>query len=438
MRDLWDGLPAGVQDVAVLALLLLPLLVTGLVVTRGFAPWPLARAILWRFRWPVLIFALLIAVAVGTGIGLIAQERALRQGTAAAADPFDLVIGAPGSEITLLLAAVFLQPSDVSLLDGAAYEAIAQARGVAFAAPLAFGDSVDGAPVVGTTAEFVTHLSGGALAEGRIWAEHGEAVVGAGLGLPLGAGIEPAHGTGPSAESDAHAGEHFTVTGRLPPTGTPWDRAVLVPVETVWEVHGLAAGHAPERAEQVGPPFDAAYFPGTPAVVVRPESLAAAYALRSQFNGEPGTMAFFPGAVLSQFYGIMGDVRAAMSLMALVSQGLVAVSVLLGLFILSRLTRRQMALLRALGAPARFVLAVVWCHGTALLAAGTVLGVALGWGAAAVLSRIIGARTEILLHTSLGWTEVHLAAAFLSLASLAALLPAAAALRAPVIEGLRA
>lgn len=136
---------------------------------------------------------------------------------------------------------------------------------------------------------------------------------------------------------------------RLPRSSTPWDRAILVPVESVWAVHGLASGHAPDRADQIGPPFDAAYFPGTPAGIVCADELWANYALRSEFNRDAETMAFFPGTVLAELYRVMGDVRQAMSLMTVVTRVLVAASVLLGLFILSRLFQRQTAMLRALG-----------------------------------------------------------------------------------------
>jgi putative ABC transport system permease protein len=202
-------------------------------------------------------------------------------------------------------------------------------------------------------------------------------------------------------------------------------------------VHGLADGHAPEDEVRLGPPYDAAYFPGTPAIVVRAESLPATYALRSEFSRDNETMAFFPGTVLSDLYRVMGDVRQAMSILTLVTQMLVAASVLLGLFILSRLFRRQLALLRALGAPARFVLAVVWSYAASLLVAGAVLGLALGYGTAAVLSRIVTQRTDILVQASIGWTEIHLVAAFLSATLMLSLIPAWSVLRSPVMSALR-
>merc|ERR1711938_288396 len=100
MSALWAELPVLAQDILRTLLLLLPALVVGLLTLRGYAPWPLVRAILWRFRWPAAMFVLLIAISVGMGIGLLAQERGLRRGTAQAADKFDLVVAAPGSELT--------------------------------------------------------------------------------------------------------------------------------------------------------------------------------------------------------------------------------------------------------------------------------------------------------------------------------------------------
>ena len=444
MMALWDGLSAPAQDALWLVLLLLPAVVTGLLVLRGLRPWPLVRAMLWRFRGPNLLFVLLIAVAVGLGIGLLAQERGLRAGTAAAADKFDLIVSAPGSETTMLFAAVYLQPSDVGLLPGAIYDEVASHPEVALAAPLGFGDSYAGAPVVGTIAEFVTHLSDGAI-EGRMFETSDEAVAGAFAPVGLGEDFEPAHGIGDVALTEdnahAHAGAGFRVVGRMAPTGTPWDRALIVPIEAVWEVHGLANGHAPDAGDagpaRIGPPFDAEYFPGTPAIVVRSQALWSNYALRSTFTRDAETMAFFPGAVLAQLYRVMGDVRQAMSVMALVSQVLVAASVLVGLLILVRLFRRQLALLRALGAPGRFVFAVVWSYAATLLAAGALLGLATGWIAAALLSRVLTARTDILVTAPLAWPELHFLAGFLSVAMLLSLLPGISLRRMSIVEALR-
>ncbi|MBF9032058.1 ABC transporter permease [Rhodobacterales bacterium HKCCE3408] len=434
MRDLWLSLPVWAQDAGVFAALILPVVLIAATILTGHAPGQLTRALLVRHWRTNLLFVLLVGVSLGLGVGVIAQERGLRQGTAQAADKFDLVITAPGSEVTMLLATVFLQPVDAPLLDGSLYNEIANHERVAMAAPLAYGDSWQGHGIVGTTADFVDHLSGG-LAEGRVFAAEGEIVLGVDVPLGLGDEITPAHGHGPAAEEDVH-GEHLVAVGRMARTGTPWDRAILTPVEGVWETHVLPRGHAPEDGEVIGPPFDPDYFPGTPAIIVRADELWSTYGLRNEFTRSE-SMAFFPGTVLAQLYALMGDVRQVMSVMAVVTQILVALGVLTALAILARLFARRMAVLRALGAPERFIFAVIWGYAAVLMLAGAALGLLIGVGATAAISAMLTARTGIALGTGFGWTEAQQIAAFLSASLILALGPAAIAMRRPIVADLR-
>lgn len=427
MRDIWDSFSSVTQDSTILMALLLPMVLIGFSVFRGFAAHRLVAALLLRFRWANLTFIVLIAIAVGMGSALIAQERGLRQGMAQAADKFPVLVTAPGSEMTMMLAAVYLKPSDVPLLDGTVYAEVAAHDRVEIAAPLAFGDSYRQAPIVGTTAEFAHYLADDRVV-GRLWETNREAIIGSSADLAIGDTFTPSHGVGDAAEHDAHE-EEFRVVGQMARTGSPWDRAILVPVEAVWEVHGLANGHAPERRDQLGPPFDSEYFPGTPAIIVKGDQLWASYALRSEFNRDSQSMAFFPATVLTDLYRVMGDVRQAMSLMSTITQLLVAASVILAMFILSRLFARQLALLRALGAPNRFLVAVVWGYSAALIVSGTLLGLGIGLSTVSLLSRLITERTDVLVQASLSWHEIHLAAAFASMALVLSLLPAIAALK---------
>jgi putative ABC transport system permease protein len=432
--DLWFALPLGLRDALVVLLWLAPAALAGAAAVRGYRVGPLTGALLRRFAGTNLLFVALVAVSVGLGVALIAQERALRVGAARAADRFDLVITAPGDRIGMLLAAVYLQPTDAPLLRGDALARLQADERIDLLAPIAFGDSHQGAPVVGTTAGFARHLSGD-LAAGRMFAALDEAVAGALAPADVGETFTPAHGHGPVV-GEAHEGFEIRVVGRMAPTGSPWDRAILTPVEGVWAVHGLATGHLPGEGDRIGPPFAPDYFPGTPAFIVHTDELWEAYAVQAAHDG-PEMMAFFPGATLAQLHGLLGDVREAMSLMAVAAQTLVAAGVLTGLVALARLFSRRFALLRALGAPRRFVFAVVWSYAAALLGAGCALGLALGWVAARVVAAEVTARTDIAVSPGIGFDEVRLVAAFLSLTSLLALLPALGAYRRRVVDDLR-
>lgn len=432
--DLLARLPLVVENALILFIVLLPVLLIGAFILRGFEITPLLLALLRRQAWVSAVFAALIAVSLGLGVGLIAQERGLRQGTARAADKFELVVAAPGSEITAMLAAVYLQPSAIPLIDGHTYARIVEHPNAALVAPLAFGDSFLGAPVVGSTPDFVLHLSG-ALADGRLFTNQTEAIVGARVSLGVGEKFSPLHGRGDDAE-DAHGDFAYEIVGRMPLTGSPWDRAYIVPVESVWTVHGLANGHGPDWDGKIGGPFNPAYFPGTPAALVKADTLGGAYVMQAQFNTD-GTMALFPGTVLARLHALMGDIRQIMSILVIVTQVLVTISVLAGLVMLTRLLSRRLALLRALGAPRRFNFALTWSFAVTLIAVGAVLGLALGVIATWLISMLITARTDILVTASLGWSELHLVGAFISLTAVLALIPAWLTMTRPVVHDLR-
>ena len=279
-----------------------------------------------------------------------------------------------------MLAAVYLQPSDMPLLIGAQYAGIAGAEGVDLAAPLAFGDSWQGYPVVGTTADFIAHLSGGPLA-GRMFAAHEEAVVGAARAARdrRRGGAQPRRRRRRNSRATTTTTMRRTmcITGssaRMPPTGSPWDRAILVPVEIVWELHGLANGHDAEPRRPDRAALRSRLLPRHAGRAGEAGAAFQAYRLRTQFS-RTDMMAFFPGAVLSRLHGLAGDIRAAMSLLTVVSQILVAAAILAGLILITRLFARNLAVLRALGAGPRFVLAVVWSYGATLLASARLTAV---------------------------------------------------------------
>ncbi|KAA3499434.1 ABC transporter permease [Rhizobium rhizogenes] len=193
------------------------------------------------------VVVLLVALATALGVAVTLQERSLRLGSARAADKFDLVVGAAGSETQLILSSIFLQAAPLPLVDGAVLTRLAADPRVAWAAPVGFGDSFAGYPIVGTTTSLVSNTTPG-FAEGRMFALEGEALLGAAVNLSVGAEIKPMHG---SAETGGrtHTEIAYKAVGKLRPTGTPWDRAILVPIQAVWHVHGLGQEHGHDHNE---------------------------------------------------------------------------------------------------------------------------------------------------------------------------------------------
>ncbi len=405
-------------------------------------PFPMVLADWRAMRGTALGCIVLIALAVAIGVAVGAQERALRQASARASDDFTLLIGAPGSQTTLVLSTIYLQLEALPLIDGAVLKRLAADKRVAAFAPIAFGDAVNGYPVIGTTANFVTRWGRLAPAEGRVFATEGEAVLGSAVRVAIGAELTPSHGVrgspgkaDPDDAAHTHAGVVYKVVGRLPPSGTPWDRAILIPVESVWETHGLGNGHASDAAP-LGMPFDATAMPGVPAVVVRPVGVADAYALRGLYR-QGGTMALFPAEVLVSLYRTLGDVGAVLVVASAVNDGLLFLSVLMLVVVLIGLRRRRYAVLRALGAPAGYVLLVVWLGTTGLIAAGCLLGFALGWAGSATASALVAARTGLTVAGAPGFDEAILVGVLVAVGGAMALAPAWLAVRASISESLR-
>ncbi len=404
-------------------------------------PWLVARAGMARHFWTYALFFALIALATAIGVAVSAQEAALRQGSARAADKFDLVVAAPGSQTDVTLAAIYLRPGSVPLMSPADTErALAEPR-VKFAAPLGYGDSYHGSPIVGTTSAFVDYLSGG-LQLGHMFEDESDAVEGAAVDLPLGGRFHPVHGVGEDDEDESdpnhvhheHAGVTLKVVGRMKPTGTPWDNAIVIPIESVWRTHQLPTGHA-EGETRIGPPFTPGRVPGSPAIVMAPRTINDAYGLRGLWR-TASTMAFFPAEALVPLYAVMGDIRDAMSWFALATQGLVVLAILAGIVAILSLHRRQFAVLRALGAPRLYIFACVFAQSAFLIVGGALAGLLLGWLSAFVVSAVFAAKTGIAMPLEIGESEIDLVAGFVAFGLVAAIGPAIAAFRKPPIEAL--
>lgn len=401
-------------------------------------PLPVVLADIRRSRTGFLAVVGLIAVAVALGVAVSAQERALRRGSARAADTFDLVVGAPGSPTQLVLATVYLQPAALPLVSGEVLRRLQQEPGAAAVAPIAFGDRFQSHPVIGTAAPFIVRLG---IVEGRPFATPHEAVVGAGVALGIGGRFAPTHGRANqrALEDEAdhdhpHSFEHVVV-GRLPKLGTPWDQAILVPVEAVWAIHGLPSGHGSDF-ERIGPPWDGKEIAGVPAIVVQPRSVGDAYRLRGKYR-TGGTTALFPAEVLVELYALLGDARDLLAYLAVATQALVIAAILLAVFASLALRRRQLAVLRALGASRAYVFSAVWSHLTLMITLGAGLGLLLGWAGATALSAALSAKTGVAMAVALAPQEIAMAGAVICVGMLLAVIPSWASYRQSVAAGLR-
>ncbi len=414
-----------------------------------------------RFWSGAVAIIVLLALSVALSSVVTLQERAVRLGTARASDKFDLVIGAAGSDTQLTLSSVFLQPSPLPLMSGAMLGKLANDKRVAFAAPIGFGDSAMGFPIVGTTTELVSALSP-RLAEGTMFARLGEAVIGSAVDLPVGAKVNPMHGTVETG-GHAHIEVSYHVAGKMAPTGTAWDRSILVPIRTVWQLHGMEAHEEHEHddhAEKPGngfgvlvnekphdhdheidtnAPLDEAFdadSPGVPAILVKPKTIADAYRLRQEYRSDR-TLAIFPAEVLTRLYSTLGDARSLLLGIAIGTQVIVVFALLLVAVMHIGARKRQIGALRALGAPVRSIMAIVWGELFFLLLLGIFLGLAIGYAAARAITSWLTATTAVRMPVEFAMSDVWLAIGFIAVAAVVSLVPALMTLRMSPASALR-
>lgn len=419
-----------------------------------------------RFRLGAFFIVAIVALAVALGVAVTLQERALRLGSARAAEKFDLIVGAAGSETQLVLSSVFLQPSALPLMPGNVLTDLAADPRVAWAAPIGFGDFFGTSPIVGTTTALVRNLSDG-VSEGAVFAREGEAVIGFDVALKMGATVKPMHGT-LGEGGHTHGELAYTIVGRLKPTGSAWDKAILVPIKAVWDIHGLGHHHddgdedehAADAANVVAAPGAEAHhdddhdehhaidptapineewrgaLPGLPAIVVKPKSISDAYKLRQQYRKD-ATLAVFPAEVLTKLYATLGDVKQVLTAVAAGAQVLVAAALLLVIVMHIGQRRKQIGALRAFGAPREAVFGTVWLELFALVAVGILSGLGLGYLAARLIADRLAATSGFHLPVAFAQEDVFAVSLLFAATALISLLPAVLAYRQSPAAALR-
>jgi len=399
----------------------------------------------------------LVCIALSTSL-LLAFERVrsdLRSSFLQAVSGTDLIVGARTGAIPLMLYSVFRVGNATNNIRYSSVLALAEHRAVRWVVPLSLGDSHRGFPVLGTSpAYFEFFLYGDqqalAMREGRAFSGTldglYEAVVGAevaqALGYRLGEKITLSHGTGSGPLTQEHADKPFTVVGILARTGTPVDRTVHVSLQAIEAIHLDWAGGAPMPGVVIAPE-EARKFDLTPqqvtAALVGLKSRAAVFNVQRHVNNfeSEALMAVLPGVALDELWDVVGTGEKALLAMSV----MVGVVSLLGLVavVLAGLNerRRELAVLRAVGAKPAHLLGLLALEGGWV----TLLGVACG----ALLSTLLMALGAPWLQAHYGvqlrWAEVSavqggwlLAIVVAGLA--AGLLPAWRAYRLSLADGL--
>jgi putative ABC transport system permease protein len=415
-------------------------------------------AIAWRSAWnrrgTLVLVALSIALATLLLLSLERMRTDIRQSFSQSVSGTDLVVGARTGSVQLMLYSVFHIGGATNNIQAASVDAIARHPAVAWVVPISLGDSHRGFPVLGTTPEYFTHFLYGdrqplALAQGRAFSGTldglFEAVLGAevadALGYRLGHKITLTHGAG-GVMAMEHADKPFTVVGVLARTGTPVDRTVHVSLPAIEAIHLEFAGGAPLPGLHIAPEqvrkFDLHPKQVTAALVGLKSRVAVFKVQRfvADYEGEP-LLAVLPGVALDELWDVVGiGERALLGMSVLVAvvslAGLVAV-VLAGL----NERRRELAVLRAVGAGPRHVLALLAVEGALVTTAGALAGALAAAIGVALAGPWVQARFGIALQLSAPTlNQWGLLAAVLLAGMLASLVPGWRAYRLSLADGL--
>jgi putative ABC transport system permease protein len=348
-----------------------------------------------------------------------------------------------------MLYAVFRIGEATTNMKWASYQELAQNPDVAWIVPLSIGDSHHGFPVVGTSAEYFERYRYGLslpleLSAGRRFEGLFETVLGADVAermkYKVGDRITLSHGTGEFGAE--HSDKPFTVVGVLGRTGTPVDRSIHVSLEAMEAIHLDWQGGMRIPGLSIPPQF-AKKFDIAPkeitAALIGLKSRARAFQVQRTINnyaGEP-LLAVLPGVALNELWSIVGVVENTLLLVA----GMIVVIGLSGMIVAVwaglNERRRELAILRSVGASPVDVIVLLGLEGLLL----TALGVTLGYGLLTVLSLAAApwmqARFGVVVPAWPGGREeLALVGMVFAAGLLAALLPALRACRLSLADGL--
>ena len=353
-----------------------------------------------KFTVCLTIISIGLSVALLLGVERIRTES--RNSFTNSVSGTDLIVGARSGPIQLLLYSVFRIGHATNNISWESYQEISAFPEVTWTIPISLGDSHQGYRVMGTEENYFTHFRYGSkqnlqLATGEPFDDLYEAVLGAEvarkLGYGLGTSIILSHGAGDVSFID-HDDSPFTIVGILAPTGTPVDQTIHVSLASIEAIHigwqdGVPQAGARISAEQLR------RLPLKPtsitAFLVKLESPIATFRVQraiNEYREEPLT-AILPGVALQQLWKLIGVAEKAL----LAVSSFVVVVGLFGMLttLMTSLNerRREMAILRSVGARPAHVFSLIIGEAIFVTASGIIVGVILLYGLLIVAQPIL-------------------------------------------------
>ncbi|PKO70551.1 MAG: multidrug ABC transporter substrate-binding protein [Betaproteobacteria bacterium HGW-Betaproteobacteria-16] len=395
----------------------------------------------WRYLWSRPLATTLNLVLLSLGLASMAfviilqhqAERAFERDLAG----IDVVVGAKGSPMQLILSGVFhidVPPGNIPLAEA---KRLAQHPQVAQLIPLSLGDNLQGFRIVGTTPAYVAHY-GAKLVQGALWGAPMQAVLGAQVarhtGLKLGQAFEGAHGLG--AGGAVHDATPYVVTGVLAPCGCVLDRLILTATESVWQVHDdMHAGEGMDEAEKAELAEALAADREITLALLRYKTPLAAASFPRFVNQSTSMQAAAPAIEITRLLHMVGVGTQALRVLAVVLLAVAGLSVFIALWNAVRERRDDLAMLRMLGAPPQKVALLLLLEALWLAALACAGGLLAAHGLAALIGQWLMDSQSLSIS---GWqwvpAEGWVPVLALGVAVVAACLPVASVYRIDVTQ----
>lgn len=343
---------------------------------------------------------LLLSLGIAVITLLLLFNRQLEQKITENTRGIDLVVGAKGSPLQLILCSVFHVDFPTGNIKLAEAERIAKNRLVKKAIPLALGDSYASYRIVGTNPDYAT-LYHAELADGEWWKQDLEVTLGANVatltGLKPGDQFASAHGLTDGGAAHAY---QYKVTGIMKPAHSVIDNLILTNVESVWamhEGHGASTeGHKAQAADFVADPS-----PLVPSVsrgdsvreitsmILQYRSAMGAIQMPRLVNAQSSLQAASPAFETARLFSILGVGVEILMSFAYVLIAISALSIFIALYNSLKDRRYDLAIMRSMGATRGKLLVTVLLEGGLLTLAGSLLGLAMGHGVVMVLAGFV-------------------------------------------------
>lgn len=339
-----------------------------------------------------LLTLVLFALGVGLIIFLILFNKQLQNKFDSNLADIDLVIGAKGSPLQLILCNMYHidAPTGNIKIEEAKPFLNPKHPLIDKAYPLSLGDSYQGYRIVGTIHDFV-NLYNGEIAEGKLWGHHAETVIGAlvadRLGLNVGDTFLSNHGL--AEDVDLNHGDHpFKVVGILSPTNAVIDQLILTSTESIWDVHAPHVDeehndHDHENHDHGENEID--FLLQNPdkeitSILARFKGKTNYQALNMQrgINENTDLQAASPAIEINRLYNLMGAGERALRMIAILIIIVSGLSIFISLYNALKERKYELAIMRTMGAFRSQMLWTILLEGLMMALVGFVLGWALG------------------------------------------------------------